>query len=144
MSRGCLRGCSTLVVSCLLITGVAYAGFRWGDGVFPAMERWLSTDSTGLDEPVPSPALAEETLDRLESLQEGRLAGGRLVWRVRDITASHAYQRSTRANESNKADNTNFSRALPRCLNSCSISRCIRKSCSAVSGSWSRRRPSPR
>lgn len=33
---------------------------------------------------------------------------------VRDITASHAYQRSTRANETNVADFTNFSRAHPR------------------------------
>lgn len=33
---------------------------------------------------------------------------------VRDITASHAYQRSTRANETNATDLTNFSRAHPR------------------------------
>lgn len=44
---------------------------------------------------------------------------------VRDITASHAYQRSTRANESNATDKTNFSRAHPRRIRAEVLLDCI-------------------
>jgi hypothetical protein len=44
---------------------------------------------------------------------------------VRDITASHAYQRSTRANESNAMDKTNFSRAHPRRIRAEILLDCI-------------------
>ncbi|MFK7790164.1 MAG: DUF1549 and DUF1553 domain-containing protein [Phycisphaeraceae bacterium] len=44
---------------------------------------------------------------------------------VRDITASHAYQRSTRANETNATDMTNFSRAHPRRIRAEILLDCI-------------------
>ena len=78
MGKGCFRGCTTWVVAGLVLTGVAYAGFRWGDGVFPAVEQWLGRDSAETVAPVPSPTLAEATLRQLESLQDGRLGEDRL------------------------------------------------------------------
>lgn len=78
MARGCSRGCSVLVVSSLLVTGVAYAGFRWGDRVIPVVGEWLGREEAPAG-PVPSPALAEATLDRLESLQNGTLGEDRLI-----------------------------------------------------------------
>ncbi|UCC26827.1 MAG: hypothetical protein JSU98_06900 [Gemmatimonadales bacterium] len=78
MGKGCFRGCTTWVVAGLVLTGVAYAGFRWGDGVFPALEQWLGRDSAEAGEPVPSPTIAEATLRQLESLQDGRLGEDRL------------------------------------------------------------------
>jgi len=44
---------------------------------------------------------------------------------VRDITGSYAYQRSTRANETNAADQTNFSRAHPRRIRAEILLDCI-------------------
>ena len=44
---------------------------------------------------------------------------------VRDITASHAYQRSTRVNDTNAADTTNFSRAHPRRIRAEVLLDCI-------------------
>lgn len=44
---------------------------------------------------------------------------------VRDITASHAYQRSTRVNDSNATDMTNFSRAQPRRIRAEILLDCI-------------------
>lgn len=76
---GCARGCSTMVVGGLLLTGVAYAGFRWGDQVFPAVERVLGRESAEFGDPVPSPGLAEAALDRLEALRDGTLGADRLA-----------------------------------------------------------------
>lgn len=70
MARGCARGCATLVVSGVLITAVAYAGFRWGDEVFPAVGGVWRGESPG-EVVEPSPALAQETLDRLEAFRAG-------------------------------------------------------------------------
>lgn len=44
---------------------------------------------------------------------------------VRDICASHAYQRSTKSNATNQADATNFSRALPRRIRAEILLDCI-------------------
>lgn len=44
---------------------------------------------------------------------------------IRDITASHAYQRSTRANATNATDTTNFSRAHPRRIRAEILLDCI-------------------
>lgn len=44
---------------------------------------------------------------------------------IRDITASHAYQRSTRANDTNATDLTNFSRAQPRRIRAEILLDCI-------------------
>ncbi|MBX2852885.1 MAG: DUF1549 and DUF1553 domain-containing protein [Phycisphaeraceae bacterium] len=44
---------------------------------------------------------------------------------IRDITASHAYQRSTRANDTNATDTTNFSRAHPRRIRAEVLLDCI-------------------
>lgn len=76
---GCARGCSTVLVGGFVLAGVAYAGFRWGDQVFPAVERVLGGESADFGDPVPSPGLAEAALDRLEALQEGTLGADRLA-----------------------------------------------------------------
>lgn len=71
---------------CLMVVA-AYAGFRWGPGVFPAFERamgWraVAEESEGTVAPEPSAELADSTLDRFERFRAGggpdRLAlGGR-------------------------------------------------------------------
>ena len=76
---GCARGCSTMIVGGLLLTGVAYAGFRYGDEVFPVVERLLGREGEGYGEPVPSPDLAEATLERVEALRSGTLGQDRLL-----------------------------------------------------------------
>jgi hypothetical protein len=63
----------------IVATAVAYAGWRWGEPVFPRLERALgradpAAESVG---PTPSPQLAEATLDRFEAFRSGE--GERLV-----------------------------------------------------------------
>lgn len=78
MTSGCARGCSRLLVALLAVLGVGYAGFRWGDNVFPVLERALGRERDDLGAPVPSPALAQATLDRVEALRRGGVTEGRL------------------------------------------------------------------
>ena len=78
MATGCSRGCATLVVASLLATGVAYAGFRYGDEVFPTLERWVGRETPEAD-PEPSPALAEATLQRVEAFRSGASGEARLL-----------------------------------------------------------------
>jgi hypothetical protein len=77
--KGCLRGCFTLVVGGLILTGVAYAGFRWGGDVFPTVERWMGRDSIDVSAPEPSPSLAQSTLQRVEAFQNGGFGEPRLL-----------------------------------------------------------------
>lgn len=69
--KGCLRGLGLVV----LLSATAWAGWRWGPEVVPRVERWVSgTGSVGPVEdggPVPSPMLAEATLDRFEAFRNG-------------------------------------------------------------------------
>lgn len=78
MKIGCARGCTTGLVAVLLVTGVAYAGFRYGGGVFPVLERWAGVNDSLTVGPVPSPQLAEATLQRLEAFRDGGAADERL------------------------------------------------------------------
>ena len=80
MSLGCSKGCASLVLIVVLATGVAYAGFRYGDGVFPALERWAGQEREAQEpELLPSPALAEATLDRVEAFRAGDSGEDRLL-----------------------------------------------------------------
>ncbi|MFQ5538378.1 MAG: hypothetical protein ACE5GJ_13115 [Gemmatimonadota bacterium] len=58
-----------------LLIGAAYAGYRWGGGVFPWVEARFAggagEEGDGAAGPVPSPELAEVTLDRFERFRRG-------------------------------------------------------------------------
>lgn len=63
------------LVVLVVLVAVAYAGFRWGNKVFPPLERLLgrarspvATHAAG----APSQALADSVLDRFESLRDGK------------------------------------------------------------------------
>ena len=65
-----VRGLVGTLFSLLFLLGVAYAGWRWGDLLFPRVESSFGADR---DAEVPdrqaSPALAKETLERIQALQ---------------------------------------------------------------------------
>lgn len=69
--KGCLAGLGLAV----LLTAAAWAGWQWGPNVFPQVERWVADaagDAAGGDAgPVPSPMIAEATLDRFEAFRTG-------------------------------------------------------------------------
>jgi len=66
-----LQGCVGRLLLLVLLLGVAYAGWRWGEAVFPRVESVLRSES-GEEETPPTPAMAEAVLARVEAL----LAGG--------------------------------------------------------------------
>jgi hypothetical protein len=88
--RGCLKGCLTSVGLLVVLTSVAYAGWRWGEPVFPWIESvtGVERDTVGADDlsSAPSPELASATLERIEALQAGA-AGSRLALDGAELTS---------------------------------------------------------
>lgn len=77
---GCLKGCLGAVGLMVVVTAVAYAGWRFGDPYFPRLEDAVRENvGEAVEEGpgAPSPALAEETLDRVDAFRAGE-AGSRL------------------------------------------------------------------
>lgn len=59
---------SLLILALLLLT--AWVGWRWGDRVFPPLERTLGLEARAPVEASPSPELANETLRRWDEFSE--------------------------------------------------------------------------
>ena len=76
-------------------------------------------DDVRISNPPVNPELLDALADRLVETDYD------IKQLVRDITASHTYQRSTRANETNATDMTNFSRAHPRRIRAEVLLDCI-------------------
>lgn len=70
-----MKGCLAALGLGVLLTAAAWAGWQWGPEVFPQVERWVASGSARRAEaetgPVPSPMLAEATLDRFEAFRNG-------------------------------------------------------------------------
>jgi len=86
--RGCLRTSLGALALMVLVTGIAYAGWRWGPEVFPRLEQVLGIDASG--DPPPSPGLAEETLDRFEAFRTG-VSGERIQFRGDELSSVLRY-----------------------------------------------------
>ncbi len=73
--KGCLRSCFGSVGLTVVVVGAAYGGWKWGPAVFPRVESWIAERSAvaGAETPerVPSPDIAEATLDRVEAFRAG-------------------------------------------------------------------------
>ncbi len=81
-----------LVIVVVLIA-VAYAGFRWGDLVFPPLDRLLgrSAGTAGVEAPRgPSPELADSTLARFERFRDGK-GGDRLSFGSNELSSVLRY-----------------------------------------------------
>ena len=76
----------------VVLLGVAYAGFRWGPVVFPAMERamGIAPASTQEEEGGPTPEMAEATLDLFEQFRAGEI-GDRLALGGMELSAIVRY-----------------------------------------------------
>ncbi|MDT8342584.1 MAG: hypothetical protein RQ751_13820 [Longimicrobiales bacterium] len=88
---GCARGCLRTALGLLVLGAAAYGGFRWGDRVFPALERFVERGSEGVGAPVPSPALGTATLERVDDLRSGRLGSNRLELGGTELTSVVRY-----------------------------------------------------
>lgn len=79
------------VVVLVLLVLVAYAGFKWGPAVFPALERFVGVEE---ERPAaatePSPELADATLDRFEAFRAGE-EGDRLALSSVELTSVVRY-----------------------------------------------------
>jgi hypothetical protein len=73
--KGCVTGLVRSVTLTVTVVAAAYAGWRWGDPVFPRLEEWVGATRVEAEAPLrePSAGLAEETLDRVEAF---RAVGG--------------------------------------------------------------------
>lgn len=89
---GCLKRLISSVGTLVVLGVVAYAGWRWGGGVFVKAETMLGrTDAPALVGPQPTPQLAEETLDRIEAFRAGELAERRIELSGTDVTSIVRY-----------------------------------------------------
>jgi hypothetical protein len=89
--RGCLRTCLGALALGALVTGIAYAGWRWGPAVFPRLEQALGVDSSrAAGDPDLSPGLAEENLDRFEAFRAGE-SGERIRFRGDELSSVLRY-----------------------------------------------------
>lgn len=78
-------------VGLVLLVAVAYAGFKWGPAVFPALERLAGVEEeAGADATEPSPELADATLDRFEAFRAGG-QGDRLALSSAELTSVVRY-----------------------------------------------------
>ena len=69
---GWLKSLFGKAVILLLLVAAAYAGWRWGAGVFPQVHEWLGV--TGVEETgavVSSPGLADSVMARVQELRRG-------------------------------------------------------------------------
>lgn len=75
----------------VLVLAGAYAGFRWGGTVFPPLERLMGSVSGLTVGPVPSPALAQATVERVEALRRSGAEGERLPLGGAELTSVLRY-----------------------------------------------------
>lgn len=64
-TSGCVAG--PLAVAAVVLA--AFAGWRWGDRLFPRMEGWLDLEAENGVEATVSPELAQRTAERVEGLR---------------------------------------------------------------------------
>ncbi len=73
---GCLKGCLGKAALVGVVIGAALAGWRWGPALFPRVQERFGGEE-GVVEVLPSPELADATLDRFERFRRGEI-GDRL------------------------------------------------------------------
>ena len=89
---GCLKRLISAVGTIVVLGVVAYAGWRWGGGVFSRAETMLGRPEAAADSgPQPTPQLAEETLDRIESFRAGESEERRIALTGAEITSVVRY-----------------------------------------------------
>ena len=72
-----------------LLVAAAFAGWRWGPGVFPRVQEWFAEDEV-VAEVLPSPELAAATMDRLERFRRGQM-GAQLSLSATDVESVIRY-----------------------------------------------------
>lgn len=73
---GWLRGCFGLLALGVLLLASAYAGWRWGEAVFPRLGRWTGVAAVADGESERAdPDLARRTLERVDALRSGGVDG---------------------------------------------------------------------
>ena len=70
---GCLKGCLGKASLVGLLVAAGFAGWRWGPEFFPGMQGWFGEEEEVVVEVLPSPELADATLDRFERFRRGEL-----------------------------------------------------------------------
>ena len=89
LGSGCLKGCLGRAWLLGLLIVAALAGWRWGPSVFPRVRGWFAEEEVGV-EVLPSPELAEATLDRFERFRRGEI-GDQLSLSATDVVAVIRY-----------------------------------------------------
>lgn len=68
---GCLSSCIGRIVGLILLVALLAAAWLWGPRLFPGYLGFLDREAAS-EEDVPSPELAEQTLDRIETFRAGQ------------------------------------------------------------------------
>lgn len=88
---GCLRSCIGQVIALVLLSVVAYAGWKWGPALYPRVEEWFGlAEVESAEGPEPTPELADSVLARVQAfIQAG--GPGQMVLGGRELTAVLRY-----------------------------------------------------
>ena len=86
---GCLKGCLGKASLLGLLIAAGFAGWRWGPEFSPRLQWWFGEEE-GVVEVLPSPELADATLDRFERFRRGEL-GDQLILSALDVESVIRY-----------------------------------------------------
>ncbi len=86
---GCLKGCLGKASLLGLLIAAGFAGWRWGPEFSPRVQGWFGEEE-GVVEVLPSPELADATLDRFERFRRGEL-GDQLTLSALDVESVIRY-----------------------------------------------------
>ncbi len=76
---GCLKRLIGATGTVVVLGVVAYAGWRWGGGLFERAESLVAGDASAeMAGPMPTPEIAEATLERIEAFRSGETGDDRL------------------------------------------------------------------
>ena len=77
---GCMKRLISATVTLVVLAFVAYAGWRWGGGVFSRAESLVGGETVAENAgPMPTPEIAETTLARIEAFRAGETDDRRLM-----------------------------------------------------------------
>jgi len=87
-----MRGCLGLAGASAILLVAAWGGWRFGDDIFPTLERWVASSQVAeASGPAPSQAIADSALERFNTFRTAGLADSRMTLDELELTSIVRY-----------------------------------------------------